>query len=129
MKPVRASPRNSFNRVRSTSSTRASVKTSAADALSIRPIEKTAMSRMRITLFMQRRDYFHLDTFGITSSTKKWTGPPGLRAGLEGEPSVMTLKGTLLLTALGCFGAIALLGQAPAPAPGAAAAPQQGPGV
>jgi len=36
----------------------------------------------------------------------------------------MTLKGTLLLT-LGGFGAIVVLGQAPAPAP----APQQGPGV
>jgi gluconolactonase len=40
------------------------------------------------------------------------------------------MKSKALLTALGCLGAIAVLGQAPAPAPPAApAAPQQGPGV
>jgi gluconolactonase len=41
---------------------------------------------------------------------------------------VMNSKG-MLLTAVGCFGAIAVLGQAPAPAPATAAAPQRGPGV
>src|SRR5262249_19249127 len=41
----------------------------------------------------------------------------------------MKSKG-ILLTTLGCFGAIAVLGQAPATPPAApAAAPQQGPGV
>jgi len=51
---------------------------------------------------------------------------PGYRAGIE--RSVMTSKG-ILLTALGCFGAVALLGQTPAPNPATPAAPQQGPGV
>src|SRR5688572_15551672 len=40
----------------------------------------------------------------------------------------MTSKG-MLLTAVGCFGAIVVLAQAPAPAPATPAAPQQGPGV
>ena len=40
----------------------------------------------------------------------------------------MKSKG-MLLTALGCLGAMAVLGQAPAQQPAAPAAPQTGPGV
>src|SRR2546425_13104937 len=41
---------------------------------------------------------------------------------------VMTSK-EMLITSLGCLGAIVVLGQTPAPPPAAPAAPQQGPGV
>src|SRR5262245_3619953 len=45
----------------------------------------------------------------------------------EGQKEAFMMSKGMLLTTLGCFGAIVVLGQAPPPA--TPAAPQQGPGV